>query len=62
VCVYKPPTVRRVCGIIVDPDGRPIPGVKVTVSKDGATVWWIYGSHLFSRGTAFLCAEPSRPA
>jgi hypothetical protein len=38
VCVYKPPTVQRVCGIIVDPDGRPISGVQVTVSKDGAIV------------------------
>jgi hypothetical protein len=38
VCVYKPPKVRRVCGMIVDSDGRPITDVKVTVLKDGMTV------------------------
>jgi hypothetical protein len=38
VCVYKPPKVRRVCGMIVDSSGRPIPAVKVTVLKDGTAV------------------------
>ena len=35
VCVYKPPKVNRVCGVIVDPDHRPIPNVNVSVLKDG---------------------------
>ncbi len=38
VCVYKPPTVRRVCGVFVDSSGTPIPGVNVTVLKDGTAV------------------------
>jgi hypothetical protein len=38
VCVYKPPKVRRVCGKIVDTDGRPITDVNVTVLKDGTTL------------------------
>jgi hypothetical protein len=38
VCVYKPPKVRRVCGMIVDSDGRPISDVNVAVLKDGTTV------------------------
>jgi hypothetical protein len=38
VCVYKPPKVRRVCGVIVDQSGVPIPAVKVTVLKDGTAV------------------------
>jgi hypothetical protein len=38
VCVYKPPTVQRVCGVLVDPSGTPIPGVNVTVLKDGTAV------------------------
>jgi hypothetical protein len=35
VCGYKPPKVRRVCGMIVDSSGRPIPAVNVAVLKDG---------------------------
>lgn len=38
VCVYKPPKVNRACGAIVDPAGRPIPNVNVSVLKDGAAV------------------------
>ena len=38
VCVYKPPKVKRVCGVIVDSSHRPIPNVNVSVLKDGATV------------------------
>jgi hypothetical protein len=38
VCVYKPPKVRRVCGMIVDSSGSPIPAVNVTVLKDGAAL------------------------
>ena len=38
VCVYKPPKVRRVCGMIVDSYGRPITDVNVMVLKDGTTV------------------------
>ncbi len=34
VCVYKPPRVRRICGIMVDSQGIAIPGVRVTVFKD----------------------------
>jgi hypothetical protein len=34
VCVYKPPKVQRVCGVIVDPYGRPIPNVNVSVLKE----------------------------
>jgi hypothetical protein len=37
-CVYKPPKVRRVCGVIVDSSGSPIPAVNVTVLKDGTAV------------------------
>jgi hypothetical protein len=33
VCVYRPPKVRRICGVIVDPVGRPIPHEKVSVLK-----------------------------
>jgi len=33
VCVYKPPKVRRICGIIVDPQGVPVPRVTVTILK-----------------------------
>jgi hypothetical protein len=38
VCVYKPPKVRRICGVIVGDDGRPIPNVKVSVLKEETTV------------------------
>src|ERR1700704_6073167 len=38
VCTYKPPKVRRVCGMIVDISGLRIPGVRVTVLKNGAEV------------------------
>ena len=38
VCVYKPPKVRRVCGVVLDQSGRPIPGVRVMVLKNGTTV------------------------
>ena len=38
VCVYKPPRVRRVCGMIVDGSGSPMPGVNVTVLKNGTAL------------------------
>lgn len=38
VCVYKPPTVRRVAGTVVDSAGRPIPGVTVVIFQEGASV------------------------
>ena len=38
VCVYKPPKVRRICGIIVDQQGVAIPGVAVTILKDATTI------------------------
>jgi hypothetical protein len=38
VCVYKPPKVRRICGVIVGPDGAAVPGVEVTIFKDATTV------------------------
>ncbi len=38
VCAYKPPKVRRVCGIIVDSSGRPIPSAVVTVLKDATAL------------------------
>jgi hypothetical protein len=38
VCVYKPPKVQRVCGVIVDADGRPIPNVNVSVLKEGTAL------------------------
>jgi hypothetical protein len=38
VCVYKPPKVRRICGIIVDQQGVAIPGVAVRILKDATTV------------------------
>jgi hypothetical protein len=38
VCVYKPPKVRRICGIIVDPQGVAIPGVSVKILKDASTI------------------------
>ena len=28
VCVYKPPKVRRVCGVILDQSGSPIADVR----------------------------------
>ena len=31
VCVYKPPKVRRICGVTVGPDGAAVPGVRVTI-------------------------------
>ena len=31
VCVHKALKVRRIMGMVVDPDGRPISGAKVTV-------------------------------
>jgi carboxypeptidase family protein len=38
VCVYKPLKVRRICGVIVDPDGAAVPGVEVTIFKDANAV------------------------
>jgi len=38
VCVYKPPKVRRICGVIVGPDGAALPGVEVTIFKDANTI------------------------
>ena len=38
VCVYKPPKVRRICGTIVDPQGRAVPGVVVTILQRATTV------------------------
>lgn len=38
VCVYKPPKVRRVCGVILDKSGSPLRGVRVMVLKDGTAV------------------------
>ncbi len=38
VCVYKPPKIRRVCGVIVDPSGAPLRDATVTVLKGGTTV------------------------
>jgi len=38
VCVYKPPKVQRVCGVIVDADGRPISNVNVSVLKEGTAL------------------------
>ena len=38
VCVYKPPKVRRICGLIVDSQGVAISGVGVTVLTGGTTV------------------------
>ena len=38
VCVYKPPKVRRICGIIVDQQGVAIPGVTVSILKDATTI------------------------
>ena len=38
VCVYKPPKVRRVCGVILDQSGSPIAGVRVMALKDGTAV------------------------
>jgi len=37
VCVYKPPKVQRICGVIVDPQGAAVPGVQVTIFR-GADV------------------------
>jgi len=38
VCVYKPPKVRHVAGVVVDPFGHPIPGVNITIIRDGASI------------------------
>jgi hypothetical protein len=38
VCVYKPPKVRHVAGVVVDPSGHPIRGVNITIIRDGASV------------------------
>ena len=38
VCVYKPPKVRRICGVIVDPHGLALPGVEVTILRGADTV------------------------
>jgi hypothetical protein len=38
VCVYKPPSVRLVAGIVVDSSGRPIPGVNVAIIQSGESV------------------------
>ena len=38
VCVYKPPKVRRICGIIVDSQGVAVPGVVVTILRGATTV------------------------
>ncbi len=34
VCVYKVPKVRHICGMVVDAQGRAIPGASVTLLKD----------------------------
>ncbi len=38
VCVYKPPKVRRICGVIVDPMGFAVPRVQVTILRGEDTV------------------------
>jgi hypothetical protein len=38
VCVYKPPKVQRVCGVMVDPSGIPLSGATVTVLQNGLAV------------------------
>lgn len=38
VCVYKPPKVRRVCGVMVDRYGVALSGATVRVLKDGILV------------------------
>jgi len=38
VCVYKPPRMRRICGVIVDPQGAAVPGVQVTILRGADTV------------------------
>ena len=38
VYVYLPPRVRQMQGAVVDSSGRPIPGVAITVTHDGANV------------------------
>ena len=35
VCVYKPPRVKRVCGVIVDSSGEPLQGVSVELLRNG---------------------------
>jgi Carboxypeptidase regulatory-like domain len=38
ICVYKPPVVRRVAGIVVDTNGQPVPNTTVTVFQDEASI------------------------
>jgi hypothetical protein len=38
VCVFKPPKVRRICGIIVDQQGNAIPRVAVTILKAATAI------------------------
>ncbi|WP_348261638.1 carboxypeptidase-like regulatory domain-containing protein [Telmatobacter sp. DSM 110680] len=38
VCVYKPPNVRHVAGIVVDSTGQAIPSVKIAISRRGESV------------------------
>jgi hypothetical protein len=38
VCVYKPPHVRHICGVVVDRYGEPIEGAQVTVQENGTPV------------------------
>jgi hypothetical protein len=38
VCVYKPPSVRGIRGVVVDPGGRGISGAAVSVSKNDSLI------------------------
>ncbi len=38
VCVYKPPTVRLMQGVVVDPSNQPIPTATVTIKRNGETI------------------------
>ena len=38
VCVYKPPSVRRIVGVVVDPSGEAIPGAEITIRRDGRII------------------------
>jgi len=38
VCVYRPPKVQHICGVIVDPLGATVPGVEVTILRGTETI------------------------
>jgi hypothetical protein len=39
-CTWKTLTLRRVCGIVMDWDGKPLPGVEIVVSKEKTDLEW----------------------